>query len=317
MIGRIIEVASDGRYLHAHRGFMVVRQGSLEVARVALDDIGAVIGNAHGLTWSNELLVRLSERGAPLVLVNRQHRPVGLLLGLEGHHRQGQRLVRQAELKRPQRKRLWRRLVEAKLLAQARTLEAFGSSGKPLRRLATGVRSGDPDNREAQGARIYWPLLMGARFRRDPDSDGPNALLNYGYTVLRAAVARAIVAAGLHPTLGIQHRNAFNGAALADDLMEPFRPLIDACVRGLVDNGIDAVEPKGKRTLALCLYRSIPTDAGASPVATAVERLCVSLAQIVEGERRHLELPGELSPEALRALGTPCDPAQLTTEGEE
>jgi CRISPR-associated protein Cas1 len=303
MIGRIIEVASDGRYLHAHRGFMVVKQGSEELARVALDDIAAVIGNAHGLTWSNELLVRLAERGAPLVLVNQQHRPIGLLLGLEGHHRQGHRLVRQAELKRPQRKRLWKRLVQAKLLAQARTLEAFGNTGKPLRRLALGVRSGDPDNREAQGARTYWPLLMGAGFRRNPDAGGANALLNYGYTVLRAAVARCIVAAGLHPTLGIQHRNEFNSAALADDLVEPFRPLIDACVRGLIDRGIDDVDPEAKRLLALCLYRTVATDAGASPVTTAIERLCLSLAQIIEGERQHLELPGELSPEALRTLG--------------
>ena len=190
MIGRIIEIASDGRYLHAYRGFMLVRQGKQELARIALDDIAAVIGNAHGLTWSNELLVRLAERGAPLVLVNRQHRPIGLLLGIDGHHRQGLRLVRQAELKRPQRKRLWKRVVQAKLVAQARTLEAFGASGKPLRRLATGVRSGDPDNREAQGARAYWPQLLGRSFRRNPDFNGSNALLNYGYTVLRAAVAR-------------------------------------------------------------------------------------------------------------------------------
>jgi CRISPR-associated protein Cas1 len=303
MIGRIIEIASDGRYLHAYRGFMVVKQGSLELARVALDDIAAVIGNAHGLTWSNELLVRLAERGAPLVLVNQQHRPIGLLLGLEGHHRQGHRLVRQAELKRPQRKRLWKRVVQAKLLAQARTLEAFGESGKLLRRLALGVRSGDPDNREAQGARGYWPLLFGAEFRRNPDASGTNALLNYGYTVLRAAVARGIVAAGLHPTLGIQHRNEFNSAALADDLMEPFRPLIDACVRGLVARGIDDVNSEAKRLLALCLYRSASTEAGASPITTAIERLCLSLAQVIEGERQHLELPGELSPQALRTLG--------------
>lgn len=234
MIGRIIEIASDGRYLHVDRGFVVIKHAEVEQARVPIDDIGAIIGNAHGLTWSNELLVRLAERGAPLVLVNKQHRPVGLLLSLEGNHRQGLRLTRQAEVSKPLRKRLWKRLVEAKLLAQARTLEAFGATGQPLRRLATGVRAGDPDNREAQGAKTYWPLLLGDSFRRDQDLDGPNALLNYGYTVLRAAVARAIVAAGLHPTLGLMHRNEFNSAALADDLMEPFRPLIDAAVRGLL-----------------------------------------------------------------------------------
>jgi CRISPR-associated protein Cas1 len=315
MIGRIIEVASDGRYLHADRGFMVIKHGDTEQTRVPLDDIGAVIGNAHGLTWSNELLVRLAERGAPLVLVNRQHRPVALLLSLEGNHRQGMRLVRQAEITRPLRKKLWKRLVEAKLLGQARTLEAFGATGQPLRRLAAGVRSGDPENREAQGARAYWPLLLGKDFRRDPDRDGANSLLNYGYTVLRAAVARAIVAVGLHPTLGLMHRNEFNSAALADDLMEPFRPLIDATVRGLLDRGNQEVDHSAKRVLALALYRSIPTDVGESPIATAIERLALSLAQIIEGEREHLELPGESTPQALRQMGTP--PAQEATSEEE
>lgn len=304
MIGRIIEIVSDGRYLHADRGFFVIRHGDIEQARVPLDDVGAVIGNAHGLTWSNELLVRLAERGAPVVLINRQHRPVALLLSLEGNHRQGHRLVLQAEISRPVRKQLWKRLVEAKLLAQARTLEAFGLSGQSLRRLAAGVRSGDPDNREAQGARAYWPLLLGKSFRRDSDLDGANALLNYGYTVLRAAVARSIVAAGLHPTLGLMHRNEFNAAALADDLMEPFRPLIDAAVRGLLDQGNQAIDQTTKRILALTLYRSIPTDAGDSPITTAIERLVLSLAQIVEGERKHLELPGELTPEALREMAS-------------
>lgn len=294
---------------------MVIKQGDAEQARIPLDDIGAVIGNAHGLTWSNELLVRLAERGAPLVLINRQHRPVALLLSLDGNHRQGLRLVRQAECTRPMRKKLWKRLVEAKLLAQARTLEAFGSTGKPLRRLATGVRSGDPQNREAQGARAYWPLLLGKDFRRDADLDGTNAMLNYGYTVLRAAVARAIVAAGLHPTLGLMHRNEFNAAALADDLMEPFRPLIDAAVRGLVDSGNQEVDHSVKRVLALALYRSIRTDAGESPIATAIERLALSLAQIFEGEREHLELPGEPTPEALRLMGTL--PVQEATSDEE
>jgi CRISPR-associated protein Cas1 len=302
MIGRIIEIQADGRYLHCHRGLMVVREGDTVHSQVPLDDIGAVIGNAHGLTWSNELLVRLVERGAPLVLVNKQHRPVGMLLSLEGNHRQGLRLVRQAELPRPKRKQLWKRIVQCKLRGQARTLEAFGASGRHLRRLAEGIRAGDPDNREAQGARAYWPRLMGAAFRRDPDGEGVNALLNFGYTVLRAVTARAIVAAGLHPSLGIMHKSEFNSAALADDLMEPFRPVVDATVRGLIDSGKLDLSHESKRVLALSLYKSVQTDAGASPIATAVERLVVSLAQFVEGERKSLEIPGELSAEALRSL---------------
>lgn len=314
MIGRIIEIQSDGRYLHCDRGFLVIKEGDHEQARVPIDDIGAIIGNAHGLTWSNELLVRLSERGAPVVLVNKQHRPVAVLLSLEGNHRQGLRLVRQAELTRPRRKQLWKRIVEAKLRAQARTLEAFGSPGQHLRRLADGVRAGDPDNREAQGARAYWPALLGNSFRRDPDMPGVNALLNYGYTVLRATTARAIVAAGLHPTLGLMHRNEFNAAALADDLMEPFRPIVDAAVKGLVDSNNQELNHDSKKLLALVLYRTVVTDAGQSPIATAIERLALSLAQIVEGERKALELPGELSKGALRTLSVPTETGQQDEE---
>jgi CRISPR-associated protein Cas1 len=302
VIPRIIEVQSNGRYLHCDRGFLVARDGDSVHFKVPLDEIAAVIGNAHGLTWSNELLVRLVERGAPFVLVNQQHRPVGLLLSLEGNHRQGLRLVKQAELSRPRRKQLWKRIVQCKLRAQARTLEAFGGSGQFLRRLASGVRAGDPDNREAQGARSYWPALFGRNFRRDRDADGVNALLNFGYMVLRAMTARAIVAAGLHPSLGLMHRSEFNAAGLADDLMEPFRPVVDATVRGLVDVGKLDLDHESKKALALSLYKSVPTDAGFSPIATAVERLALSLAQFVEGQRRTLETPGELSREALRTL---------------
>jgi len=305
MKNRIIEITSDGRYLRAHRGFLVIQHGDVEQARVPIDDIAAVIGNAHGLVWSNELLVRLAERGAPLVLVNKKHQPVAMLLALEGHHRQGARMVQQAALSTATRKRLWKHLVQAKLRAQARTLAAFGHAAMPLRRLADGVRANDPDNREAQGARIYWPLLMGADFRRDPDLEGANALLNFGYTIFRTAVMRAIVCAGLHPTLGLKHCSEFNAAALADDLIEPFRPLVDACVVSLMAAGICEVNPDSKKRLALCLYLDIPTQAGFSPINTAIERLAFSLAQVCEGKARQLELPGELSPAALRALGAP------------
>jgi CRISPR-associated protein Cas1 len=300
--GRIVEIGSDGRYVHALRGFLAIRDHDTEVARVPIDCIDAVIGSAHGVTWSNEILVRLAERGIPLVLVDGKYWPVGILLGLDGHHRQGARMANQARLNRAQRKRLWKALVQSKLRAQARTLEAFGAAGAALRRLADQVRAGDPENREAQGARAYWPQLFGQTFRRDKTAAGTNALLNFGYTVLRAGVARAIVAAGLHPTLGIQHRNEFNSAALADDLMEPYRPLIDATVRGLVDRGTDDVGPASKRLLALAMYRSIPSETGTSPIGTSIERLATSLAQFVDGERTALELPGELSREALRAL---------------
>jgi CRISP-associated protein Cas1 len=299
---RLIEITSDGRYIHAHRGFLVIEHQGQEQARIPLDDVGAVIGNAHGLVWSNEVLVRLAERSAPLVLVSNKHMPVAMLLSLDGNHRQGRRMQRQAAAPKPLAKKLWKQLVQAKLRAQARTLEAFDQTGTWLRRLADGVRAGDPSNCEAQGAKGYWPMLMGKAFRRDPQAPDANQLFNFGYTVFRTAVARCIVAAGLHPSLGLKHANEFNAAALADDLIEPFRPLVDACVVGLIRRGETEVNPTSKRSLALALYKSIPSDVGESPIATAMERLCVSLAQVFEGERQRIELPGELSKAALLSM---------------
>ncbi len=305
MKNRIIEVASDGRYLHADRGFLVIKRGMNEQARVPIDDVGALIGSGHGLVMTGELVVRLAERRAPLVVCNRKKQPAAMLLPLQGHHLQGERLWQQAHAKPGLRNRLWKQIVQSKLRAQARTLEAFGRPGARMRRLVQQVRAGDPANIEAQGARIYWTLLFGTAFRRDPDQSGINQLLNYGYVVLRTAAARSIVAAGLHPTLGLHHRNPFNSMALADDLMEPLRPLIDAAVFGLIAcDRAAALSPDNKRLLALVLYRMIPTEAGLSPITTALDRMCFSLTEALSGSRRSLELPGELSATALRALAT-------------
>lgn len=305
MKNRIIEVASDGRYLHADRGFLVIKDGRQEIGRVPIDDVGGLIGSGHGLVFSAELLVRLAERCSPLVVCDAQKRPRAILLPLEGHHRQGERFWQQANVKSGTRNRLWKQIVQAKLRAQARTLEAFGVSGMALRRIADKVRAGDPENHEAQGARAYWSQLFGNAFRRDTDGEGINALLNYGYIVLRSATARAIAGAGLHPTLGLHHSNGANACALADDLMEPLRPIIDATVKGFVlADPSTELTPARKRLLALALYRNIPSEAGMTPIVAMLERMCFSLVQVFGNTRRSLELPGNLDMDALRALST-------------
>jgi CRISPR-associated protein Cas1 len=160
-----------------------------------------------------------------------------------------------------------------------------------LSALASKVRSGDPDNLEAQGARRYWGLLFGDEFRRDQDGEGLNALLNYGYTVLRAATARAIVAAGLHPTLGVFHSNEGNAMRLVDDVMEPFRPVIDLRVWQLARQGERHITPDTKRALVRTLYDDMQTSIGATPVMSCIHKLATSLAQVYLGERERLELP--------------------------
>ncbi|MDI1257771.1 type II CRISPR-associated endonuclease Cas1 [Aquabacterium sp.] len=304
MIGRIVEVADDRRHLFMSRGFMVVQdtEGSRkELGQVPLDDIAAVIANAHGLSYTNNLLVALAERGAPFVLCGANHNAVGMLLSIDGNFQQAKRLDAQIAASKPLHKRLWADIVKAKLQQQAAALEATGAPSVPLSALVAKVRSGDPDNMEAQGARRYWGLLFGDDFRRRQDGEGLNAMLNYGYTVLRAATARAVVAAGLHPTLGVFHSNEGNAMRLIDDVMEPFRPVIDLRVWQLARQGEKYITPDTKRALVRTLYDDMQTSVGATPVMSCIQKLATSLAQVYLGEREKLDLPLPGLPLALAA----------------
>ncbi len=291
MIGRIVDIADDHRHLARDRGFLVVSRRSEELGRVALDDIAALIVHAHGVTYTNNLLVELARRNAPFVLCDETHSPVGMLWPVDGHHQQAGRMDAQLDAGRPLRKRLWAQLVRAKLMQQAVVLAEAGLPHAPLSALVARVRSGDPSNVEAQGARRYWTLLMGAEFRRDRSAPGANALLNYGYTVLRAAVARAIIGAGLHPGIPLHHANQGNPMRLADDLMEPYRPFVDRRVRELLGAGLETVDATTKRELAHLLYQDIDDEGSTRPLYLCIERTATSLAQVFLGERETLLLP--------------------------
>ena len=294
MIGRIVEVADDRRHLFIHRGFMVVQNSEgerKELGQVPLDDISAVIANAHGLSDTNNLLVALAERGAPFVLCAANHNAVGMLLPIEGNFEQAKRIEAQIAASLPTHKRLWAAVVRSKLEQQAAALEATGAPPAPLAALATKVKSGDPENLEAQGAQRYWRLLFGDKFRRDQNAGGLNAMLNYGYTVLRATTARAIIAAGLHPSIGLHHSHDNNAMRLVDDIMEPFRPVIDLKVWQLQRNSEEHVTPDTKRALVRTLYDDMQTGAGATPVMVCVQKLATSLAQVYLRERDKLDLP--------------------------
>jgi CRISPR-associated protein Cas1 len=291
MVGRVVEVATDGRHLAVERGFLTIAEKGAEVGRVPLDDLAAVVANAHGLTYSNNLLVTLAERGVPMVLCGSNHRPAALVWPVDGHHAQSGRMSDQATASASLKKRLWQQIVQAKILAQGATLSAVGAEAGGFRLLARKVRPGDPDNVEAEVARRYWPLLLGADFRRDTDGGGLNGLLNYGYAILRAATARAVMAAGLHPSLGLMHSNRGNALVLVDDLMEPFRPLVDREVHRLNGEGIAEVTSESKAALARIMVIDLAAEDGMSPLMTCLERLAGSLAKAYAGESDRLVLP--------------------------
>lgn len=291
MVGRVVEIASDGRHLAVDRGFMTVSDKDNELGRIPLDDLAAVVANAHGLTYSNNLLVTLSARGVPMVLCGPHHRPAAIVWPVDGHHAQSGRMGDQANASAPLKKRLWQQIVQAKILGQGATLAAVGAEAGGFLLLSRKVRAGDPSNVEAEAARRYWPLLFGPAFRRDQDGDGLNGLLNYGYAVLRAATARAVMAAGLHPSLGLMHSNRGNAMVLIDDLMEPFRPIVDREVHRLRGEKIVDVTSEAKAALARIMVIDLPTADGVSPLMTCLERLSNSLAKAYSGEIDRLVLP--------------------------
>lgn len=291
---RIVDIETDGLFLAVHRGFLTVSEAGEERGRIALDDIGALIVHAHGTSWSNSVFTRLSERAVPVVICGTNHAPVACVWPLEGHHLQAARMRAQIAATRPLGKQIWARIVASKIRMQGDVLMRRGVEAGAFDMLARKVRSGDPDNVEAQAARRYWKALFGPDFSRDQDAAGLNGLLNYGYAVLRAIVSRAICAAGLHPTISVFHSNRANAFALSDDLMEPYRPLVDEVVRRLATEGATEVNPDTKRHLAAISTLDLATGDIVSPLAVHVQRFVHSVATSFESGEARLALPAGL-----------------------
>lgn len=295
MIGRVLEIQQDGRHLSLSRGFMVVSEQKEEITRVPLDDIAVIIANAYQLTYSHNLLLELNKRGIAFVACGSNHLPAAIFWPVDGHHLQAGIMTAQAEAAQPLRKQLWKQLVQSKIRFQQEVLETVGVKEQGLREMAGRVRSGDPENLEAQAARRYWPLLMGKGFLRDKDGSGTNAMLNYGYAIIRSGVARAVMAAGLHPTLGVFHRNRLNPMCLVDDLMEPFRPRADWEVFLLAQEGATELTPEVKKRLALLLLQDCTHDGNATPISVAMFRTAQSLAQCFQDAvASRLQLPEKI-----------------------
>lgn len=300
---QIIDVSIDGRHLSKDRGFLKVSEDGEEVGRTPLDQIAAIIVHAHGVTWATSLLTELADRGAPVVLCTANHAPKSVLLLIEGHHAQGARMRAQWRASQPLIKQAWKQIVKAKVVMQAAALAAIEEADAPLQMMTRKITSGDTTNIEAQAARYYWPRMMGPEFRRDTGREDENALLNYGYTVMRATAARAVAAAGLHPTIGLFHSNRGNAFALADDLMEPFRPLVDCAVRSIVSTRGTDVDSEAKHSLAKLIATDLPLGDATTPASIALMKLATSLGQSFETGKLKLALPAPPNPLALSGLG--------------
>jgi CRISPR-associated protein Cas1 len=292
VIPRIVDVSENGRFIAKHRGFITIKQGNEFYGEVPLDDIGVLMISAFGATCTKDALVSLAERGAVTVLCGSKGMPSALVLPVNANYESALRIRVQSQASQPLKKRLWQAIVTAKLKHQSEVLRFFEKQEKAnqIGVYARQVQSGDPKNREASGARIYWKALFGDDFSRSPEGDWPNSILNYGYALLRASAARAICAAGLNPIFGIHHENSTNPFPLADDIMEPYRPLVDFYAKQIVATDIKELNPTAKQMISSFLWADLYFEEETTPLYVAMERLAFSLVTSFKFKKPQIEI---------------------------
>lgn len=261
-----------------------------------VEDIGIVVLDNKQITITSGVLEALLENNSAVITCDSKSMPVGLMLPLYGNTTQNERFRHQLDASLPLKKQLWQQTIRMKIENQATVLrKCKGEEMKCMRVWAADVKSGDPDNLEARAAAFYWKNLFADidGFTREREGIPPNNLLNYGYAILRAVVARALVASGLLPTLGIHHHNRYNAYCLADDIMEPYRPYVDELIYGIVKSGM-GYEELTKELKAQLL--GIPTlevkiDGRRSPLMIAASQTTASLYKCFSGELRRIAYP--------------------------
>ena len=292
MSGQIVEITQIGHKLGKTRGFLEIYNRDKKLGQVSLDDILAVIISVPGCSISTALVDQLCQMHIPLVMCGNNFLPSSITLPVSGHGRQFQIMRSQMVLPEPRRKRAWQKIVSAKIMNQAEALLYFGNKNIRLISLAKQVKSGDPNNYEAQAARIYWQNMFGNDFRRDRDALGINSALNYSYAVLRACVARGLCAAGLHPSFSLHHKNPRNPINLVDDFIEPFRPISDMSVKAInSEEEISELTPQIKTKLASIINMLIPLEDEHSPLSLACVKVGRSFANYSMKETNELLLP--------------------------
>lgn len=262
-----------------------------EIRTLPIEDIGMVIIENQMISISLPLLNELVDAGVAVVFCDRKGLPHAMLQNMDGNNLQGEFLRNQIGIGEVLRKQLWKQIVEAKIKNQSALLEKLHGKGVLLKPFYMNVKSGDSDNREGIAARLYWGVMYGDDFLRDREGDGINALLNYGYTVLRAATARALVSAGLTPSLGIFHHNRSNAFPLADDLMEPYRPFVDEIVFHLCEEGKLELNKETKSVLLGVLTCDTFFPKVTRPLQIGLSITMASLAKCYAGKQKNLILP--------------------------
>lgn len=294
MADRIIDLSEEPARLSVRYTNLVIEREAAEPVTVPLEELAVLVVSHPQVSMTHAVLSGLAAAGGVFVTCDDKHLPAGMLLPLAGHFIQAERFEQQASAPMPTRKRLWQQVIRAKLRAQAHLLHELRGEDKGIASLMPRIRSGDPGNIEAEASRRYWPALFTSEyFRRDRFGLPPNQLLNYGYAVLRAVVARAICASGLHPSLGLHHHNRYDAFRLADDLMEPFRPMVDRTVLNLTQRrGMNApLDRESKTEILKALSGRLLLEGEWRTLFDVASRTASSLVAVFAGERRDLLLP--------------------------
>ncbi len=299
----------NAAYLHTKDEQLLVEfpDKNKATAKVPIEDIGVVILDAFRLTISQNLISKLLHNNVALITCNERHLPQGLMLNLDGNTLQQERFTTQISASLPLKKQLWQQTIKAKIRNQRQALlnihtHVFENDLENMLYWSDSVRSGDPDNYEARAAAFYWQHIFSdiiGDFKRGRFEADPNNLLNYAYAILRAITARSLVASGLLPTLGIHHHNKYNAYALADDIMEPYRPFVDLVVRDLVEKYYSQdweeegfnLTPEIKKEILKIPVLDVVIDGEKSPLMIAMQRTTSSLYYCFLGQARKLLYP--------------------------
>lgn len=294
MTDRIIDVSDEPARLHMRNELLVIEREGKDDFTVPLVEVAAVALSNPSATISHGALSGLSKAGAMLVVCDEKRLPCGMMIPIADNTTQSERFAWQAAASLPTKKRVWQQIITAKILAQGKLLKEVGGSDHGLIPMSKNVKSGDSENLEAQAARIYWKrLFRDESFVRERKAEDQNRLLNYGYAILRALVARAICSSGLHPSLGVHHHSRYDAFCLADDLMEPFRPIVDRAVIGVVaDRGpLAPLDKETKGALIGAITGKFDLDEEERSLFEILSRTSASLVRIFEGKGEELKLP--------------------------
>lgn len=265
------------------------------ITTIPIEDIGVVVLDNKRITITQALLNELLAENIAVITCNDQHLPIGLQLPLDGHNLQHERWVEQLEASEPLRKQMWQQTVQQKIRNQAAVLAKQKQECRNMMRWVSEVRSGDVENMEGRAAAYYWKTVFPTipNFRRDPEGDEPNNLLNYGYAIVRAMVARSLVAAGLLPTWGIHHHNRYNAYCLADDIMEPYRPYVDVMVLEIMHwpTQYHELTREHKQRLLQLPVTDVLIDGRRRPMQLAIQETAQSVQKCFAGESRKIIYP--------------------------